>query len=39
MEQSTKRPCREINGRHKGQNGLTSTIVPARDIAPPAAER
>src|SRR3954447_20942998 len=29
------RRCRKISGTNKGQDGLTSTIVPARDIAPP----
>src|SRR4051812_10414176 len=29
------RRCRKIDGTNKGQDGLTSTIVPARDIAPP----
>src|SRR3954470_23221042 len=29
------RRCRKIDGTNKGQDGLASTIVPARDIAPP----
>ena len=35
MERSAQRPCRKADGRHKAQDGLTSTIVPARDIGPP----
>lgn len=35
MERSAQRPCRKTGGRHKGQDGLASTIVPARDIIPP----
>ena len=35
MERSAQRPCRKTDGRHKAQDGLTSTIVPAKDIAPP----
>jgi hypothetical protein len=35
VERSALRPCRKTDGRHKGTDGLTSTIVPARDIAPP----
>src|SRR6266853_625221 len=34
-ERSAERPCRKTDGRHKGQDGLASTIVPARDIIPP----
>jgi hypothetical protein len=35
VERSAQRPCRKADGRHKAQDGLTSTIVPAKDIAPP----
>ena len=35
MKQSTARPCRTIDDRHKGRDVFTSAIVPARDIAPP----